>query len=162
MDPATDFRGGGFLALECLCDLHGKDPILFQKLMHKSEGQRSEWEYPFAVAGVNVTFNLTEMLQLRNPVNTPTTPHARGFVQLLEIDEDAFNQLFCIMFELLDKNWLDMKASYMEFPAVMKYPRFVNDPSPDCFVSRKTRKQIEEALAHQPRTLHELKTLLAL
>ena len=120
MDPATDFRGGGYLALECLLDLHRLDPILFHKLMNKSEGKRSTWEYPFAVAGVNITFNLTEMLQLRDAMHEPNSPCARGFVKLLESDDDAFANLFCFTFELLDKTWLDMKASYMEFPHVMK------------------------------------------
>ncbi len=34
------------------------EPELFAALRWKRAGQRSEWEYPFAVAGVNVTFML--------------------------------------------------------------------------------------------------------
>ena len=121
MDPATDFRGGGLLALESLLDLHHLRPVLFKKLMNKSDGVRAEWEYPFAVAGVNLTFTLTEMLQLRDPSQTRNTSHIRGFLRLLDVEENLFSHLFCIMFALLDKTWLDMKATYMEFPLVMKY-----------------------------------------
>ena len=34
------------------------EPELFATLRWKRAGHRSEWEYPFAVAGVNVTFML--------------------------------------------------------------------------------------------------------
>ena len=33
-------------------------PAVFRRLLDKSEGQRSEWEYPFGAAGVNLTFLL--------------------------------------------------------------------------------------------------------
>ena len=36
----------------------------FQDLLRKQEGDRAMWEYPFAVAGVNITFMLIQMLDL--------------------------------------------------------------------------------------------------
>lgn len=57
-DPGSDFRGGGFLALELLVYFAENDPREFQALMGKERGVRSEWEYPFAAAGVNLTFML--------------------------------------------------------------------------------------------------------
>ena len=57
-DPGTDFRGGGYLALQCHLYMAAREPELFAALRWKRAGQRSEWEYPFAVAGVNVTFML--------------------------------------------------------------------------------------------------------
>lgn len=33
-------------------------PVLFDALRHKRRGSRSAWEYPFAAAGVNLTFTL--------------------------------------------------------------------------------------------------------
>lgn len=38
----------------------------FQNLLHKQEGKRAEWEYPFAVAGINISFMLVEMLDLQS------------------------------------------------------------------------------------------------
>lgn len=32
----------------------------------------------------------------------------------------AFEEIYCIAFEALDAKWLEMRASYMDFPAVMK------------------------------------------
>lgn len=38
--------------------------ISFQSLLKKQVGKRAVWEYPFAVAGVNVTFMIMQMLDL--------------------------------------------------------------------------------------------------
>jgi hypothetical protein len=37
----------------------------FQELLRKQNGDRAIWEYPFAVAGVNITFMLIQMLDLQ-------------------------------------------------------------------------------------------------
>lgn len=37
----------------------------FQRLLHKQDGTRAEWEYPFAVAGINISFMLAQMLDLQ-------------------------------------------------------------------------------------------------
>ncbi|KAM0052440.1 putative ELMO domain-containing protein [Helianthus debilis subsp. tardiflorus] len=63
-DPSTDFRGGGFISLENLLYLARNFPKSFQDLLKKQEGERAMWEYPFAVAGVNITFMLIQMLDL--------------------------------------------------------------------------------------------------
>lgn len=47
----------------------------FQQLLRKQVGDRSVWEYPFAVAGVNITFMLIQMLDfepglLSSPFNS--------------------------------------------------------------------------------------------
>jgi len=35
-------------------------------LLHKQDGTRAEWEYPFAVAGINISFMLAQMLDLQS------------------------------------------------------------------------------------------------
>jgi hypothetical protein len=37
----------------------------FEELLCKQNGDRALWEYPFAVAGVNITFMLIQMLDLQ-------------------------------------------------------------------------------------------------
>lgn len=66
-DPATDFRGGGVMGLDNLLGLHQHFPQAFSALLNKSRGTRASIEYPFAVAGVNITFALMSMLGLRDP-----------------------------------------------------------------------------------------------
>ncbi|XP_074356905.1 uncharacterized protein LOC141696686 isoform X3 [Apium graveolens] len=112
-NPSTDFRHCGFFAVENLLFLARTYPASFLKLLFKTAGKRATWEYPFAVAGINITFMLIQMLDLYSE------------------DEDAFDDLYCIAFALMDVHWLAMEASYMEFNEVL----------------RRTRMQLEKELS---------------
>ncbi|KAI3918632.1 hypothetical protein MKX01_041952 [Papaver californicum] len=90
----------------------------YQDLLQKQEGNRAMWEYPFAVAGVNITFMLVQMLDLE--AVKPRTMTGIVFLKLLEENDDAFDILYCITFKLMDQQWLAMNASYMDFNTVMK------------------------------------------
>lgn len=118
--PTTDFRAGGFLSLSNLIWLGENKPETFDKLRHKKNGERSEFEYPFAVAGVNLTFSLVEMCELKE--EAPTTSTGICFAELIEAHGDeAFERLYALMFETLDDEWLRFGgATYMEFPLVLK------------------------------------------
>ncbi|XP_076892569.1 uncharacterized protein LOC143544333 isoform X2 [Bidens hawaiensis] len=120
-DPSTDFRGGGFISLENLLYFAKNFPKSFQDLLRKQEGERSMWEYPFAVAGVNITFMLIQMLDLE--AVKPRTLVGATFLKFLSDNGSAFNLLYCIAFALMDHLWLAMHASYMDFNAVMKLTR---------------------------------------
>ncbi|KAH9733467.1 ELMO domain-containing protein [Citrus sinensis] len=120
-DPSTDFRGGGFISLENLLYLARNFPKSFQDLLRKQEGDRSVWEYPFAVAGVNITFMLIQMLDLE--AVKPRTMVGATFLKFLSENESAFDLLYCITFKLMDHQWLAMRASYMDFNTVMKSTR---------------------------------------
>ncbi|XP_010258741.1 PREDICTED: ELMO domain-containing protein A-like isoform X1 [Nelumbo nucifera] len=120
-DPSTDFRGGGFISLENLLFFARNYPKSFQDLLRKQEGDRAMWEYPFAVAGVNITFMLIQMLDLQ--AVKPRTVLGAIFLKLLVENESAFDLLYCITFKLMDQQWLAMRASYMDFNTVMKSTR---------------------------------------
>nr|POF18806.1 elmo domain-containing protein a [Quercus suber] len=120
-DPSTDFRGGGFISLENLLFFAKNFPKSFQDLLRKQEGDRSVWEYPFAVAGVNITFMLIQMLDLESV--KPRTLVGANFLKFLAENESAFDLLYCITFKLMDQQWLNMRASYMDFNTVMKSTR---------------------------------------
>jgi ELMO domain-containing protein len=38
----------------------------FHRLLHKTDGKRAQREYPFAVAGVNISCMLVQMLDLQS------------------------------------------------------------------------------------------------
>ncbi|CAL9101656.1 uncharacterized protein LOC135584638 isoform X1 [Musa acuminata AAA Group] len=120
-DPSTDFRGGGFISLENLLFFAKNYPKSFQDLLQKREGVRAMWEYPFAVAGVNITFMLIQMLDLQ--AAKPTSMMASVFLKLLSENERAFDMLYCMSFKMMDQQWLAMRASYMDFNLVMKSTR---------------------------------------
>ncbi|KAG2324695.1 hypothetical protein Bca52824_007423 [Brassica carinata] len=121
-DPSTDFRGGGFISLENLLYFAKNFPNSFQDLLRKQVGDRSVWEYPFAVAGINITFMLIQMLGLEAGAITKCVYPILGLV-MFAVNESAFDLLYCIAFKLMDQQWLSMRASYMEFNTVMKSTR---------------------------------------
>ncbi|CAI0548383.1 unnamed protein product [Linum tenue] len=45
------------------------------------------------------------------------------FLKFLTENESAFDLLYCMTFKLMDQQWLTMRASYMDFNAVMKSTR---------------------------------------
>lgn len=120
-NPSTDFRGCGFLSLENLLFFAKTFPTAFRRLLLKQRGIRAQWEYPFAVAGINVSFMLTQMLELYSV--KPRCHHCVNFVKILGEDEEAFDVLYCIAFALMDAQWLAMHASYMEFNEVLQLTR---------------------------------------
>ncbi|KAL1563593.1 ELMO domain-containing protein C-like [Salvia divinorum] len=120
-DPSTDFRGGGFISLENLIFFAKTYPEAFQNLLHKRDGDRSEWEYPFAVAGINISFMLAQMLDLQS--GNPSKLAGQRFLQMLSHDDMAFDNLFCVAFKMLDVQWVAKRASYMEFNEVLKSTR---------------------------------------
>ncbi|KAG2706635.1 hypothetical protein I3760_05G112700 [Carya illinoinensis] len=120
-DPSTDFRGAGFISLENLLFFAKTFSASFQRLLKKQGGKRADWEYPFAVAGVNITFMIMQMLDL--DASKPRTFIRAVFLQMLSENEWAFDLLYCVAFVVMDKQWLDRNATYMEFNDVLKSTR---------------------------------------
>ncbi|RRT51180.1 hypothetical protein BHE74_00054808, partial [Ensete ventricosum] len=115
------FRGCGFVSLENLLFFARTHPVSFQRILFKQEGMRAIWEYPFAVAGINISFMLTQLLELNS--ERPKSLPAINFVKILSEDEEAFDILYCIAFQLMDAQWLAMDASYMQFKEVLEATR---------------------------------------
>ncbi|KAJ8439148.1 LOW QUALITY PROTEIN: hypothetical protein Cgig2_027074 [Carnegiea gigantea] len=152
-DPSTDFRGAGFISLENLLFFAKTFPTSFQHLVKKQGGKRATWEYPFAVAGVNITFMIIQMLDLDS--SKRRTFVRAVFLQMLAefiispsfvlfflflffllfklkltrnpntIPENqwAFDLLYCVAFVVMDKQWLEKNATYMEFNDVLRSTR---------------------------------------
>lgn len=58
-DPGTDFRGMGLLGLDQLEYLSRKSKFLARDLLKRSLDSR--YEYPFAITGINITYNLLNL-----------------------------------------------------------------------------------------------------
>ncbi|CAN6234150.1 unnamed protein product [Urochloa humidicola] len=119
VNPATDFRGCGFISLENLLFFARTYPQApFKRLMLKQQGMRAVWEYPFAVAGINISYMLIQLLELNSA--RPKSLPGINFIKVLTEHEDAFDVLYCIAFEMMDAQWLAMRASYMQFKEVLE------------------------------------------
>jgi len=68
VNPTTDFRGCGFISLENLLFFARTYPAPFKRLMLKQQGMRAVWEYPFAVAGINISYMLIQLLELNSGI----------------------------------------------------------------------------------------------
>ena len=44
------------------------------------------------------------------------------FLELLSEDEMAFDNLYCVAFQMMDAQWLAKRASYMEFNVKNVFP----------------------------------------
>ncbi|XP_006652067.1 ELMO domain-containing protein A-like isoform X3 [Oryza brachyantha] len=117
-NPSTDFRGCGLVGLENLYFFATTYPASYQRLLLKKQGMRATWEYPFAVAGVNVSYMLIQLLELN--AERPKSLPGINFIKVLSEHEDAFDVLYCIAFEMMDAQWLAMRASYMQFNQVLE------------------------------------------
>lgn len=55
-------------------------------------------------------------------------------------------QIYCMAFQVLEREWLAMRASYMDFPSVMK----------------RVQHSLERALSAQPASMRQLQQSLSL
>jgi hypothetical protein len=112
-NPCGDFRGGGQLALQNLA--YFAKNFTPQANTFKAHGQ-----YPFSLAGLNITRMLLDLLCFTSHNNTfePTKLASTPFWKLAD-DPEAFNKLYCMAFMLLDLNWTETHASAMDFNRVL-------------------------------------------
>jgi hypothetical protein len=55
----------------------------------------------------------------------PTSLASVRFLELLGEDEMAFDNLFCVAFQMMDVQWLAKRASYMEFNVKITKPAII-------------------------------------
>jgi hypothetical protein len=134
VDPSTDFRGAGVFSLRNLLYLSSSYPQLFGKLVRA--------EYPFAVAGINVTMLLMTQLGLTAVGQTclatvqNTSANAFSFclartkfVKIIASGgaggvrdaEIVFCEVYCVALALLHDRWLQSNRNLMEFNSHLKW-----------------------------------------
>ena len=102
-------------------------------------------------AGINITFRLEQLLNLRDKRGAVTRQPAAtvptcAFAALLADTSSAFEELYVAAFEVLDRRWLDAQASYMQFPAVLDG----------------TISDVQRVLHERPRTIQAMRAALTL
>lgn len=118
-DPVSDLRATGLLGLQNLVYFAEQHPGLFLSLA-RNQQQSSEMEYPFATAGINITYLMIQLLGLRNPrVWYPTV----DAYPLFFYKKNAWEELYTIIFRLFDQKWNQMLVGYMGFQKVIDSTR---------------------------------------
>jgi len=114
-DPATDFRGMGMLGLDNLLYIADNHPVIFRRIV-KEQSSRDENDYPVAVTGISITQLLFTLFK----VGAERAKPADQVVYPILFDHDhALEEMYCIIFQLLDRTWDEMNAAYMDFPRVL-------------------------------------------
>jgi hypothetical protein len=128
-NPLTDFRASGFFGLKNILYFAEKYPTKLQILIDFQE-IRSGQSYPFAIASFNVTMMICELLGWgwkRPGVSTAKNPAVYSkLISMLfsdnysvELAENMFSELYCLALVVTDREWIESKASIMEFPVVI-------------------------------------------
>jgi hypothetical protein len=136
-DPQTDFRGGGVLSLENLV-FFARQGETAERIMREQCADVTRGGFPFAVAGINLTWFLLDLLQRRRlddlflfPATTPPPAHVneRSFLLAGEeiADDDTtrslalerFSTVYSALFRLFARRWREARPrDAMAFPAV--------------------------------------------
>lgn len=118
-DPATDFRGMGLMGLKNLLYFAVVHKERFRRILAASAA-RGARDYPVAVAGISISQMLWEMLHLSDDASAYSAPDSTPPVFTVLFDgTHAFEELYCIVFAILDRTWDELNASYMDFPVVL-------------------------------------------
>jgi hypothetical protein len=122
-NPATDFRGGGLLSLSNLHYLVQTEPRIFKRLCRSQDGSPEHY-LPFAITGINITFMLMQLLQIRTHRHIKLSPDEVdvyvGFCGLLETEQYAFEEIYKACFQYLEELWTDNHAKWMDFQEMMQ------------------------------------------
>lgn len=128
-DPASDFRGGGVFSLQNL--------LYFAETYPTSFGEFATCEYPFAIAGINVTMMLLNLMRLTHGKATclATTQRNENFssqcsrVNLsrllahegddLRSMEAVFGEVYATCIYLMHEGWLASKRNLLEFNSIL-------------------------------------------
>jgi hypothetical protein len=127
--PLSDFRASGYFGLKNILYFAEKYPTKLQILVDFNE-IRSGQSYPFAIASFNVTMMICELLgwgwkrpgvsTAKNPaVYSKLTTMLFSDTYSLELAENIFSELYCLALVETDREWIESKAGYMDFPVVI-------------------------------------------
>lgn len=131
-----------------------EQPETFAGLLHKRHGKRSDWEYPFAIAGVNITYMLIDALGIlpvalgrsKNAQLVPCAP----FFRILQHERKAFTALYALAFARLDREWVHAGASYMQFNEIMARTRAAVEKALNAKPEPKSMTEVQRRLHGPP------------
>jgi hypothetical protein len=119
-DPVSDIRGGGELAVRNLIYVMQVYPSLYKDVYSRLQNVELELFYPFAVAGINATIMLASIFDVVRPFGGAGQFAAKRLPFWQLIKRESFNELFCVVLELVEHEYANCHATYMEFNAVLK------------------------------------------
>jgi hypothetical protein len=117
-DPVSDIRGGGELALRNLLYVMQTNPSLYHEVHSRLKNEDIDHFYPFAVAGINITIMLASVFEIVRPFGGAGD---FGSTRLQYWNHlESFDELYCIVLELVEQEYVHTHATYMQFNSVLE------------------------------------------
>ncbi|KAF2077957.1 hypothetical protein CYY_000757 [Polysphondylium violaceum] len=118
-DPTTDFRGMGIFGLDNLVHMAEHHNDKFKKIVN-GQIDRKEREYPTCTAGINITQMLYDIFKIQEDINVNINASSDyTLFPILFSHNKAFEEVYCITFQILDGTWDDMNGSYMDWSKII-------------------------------------------
>lgn len=111
-DPASDFRGGGVLALDQLIFIAETRTNVARRMIGEPKDEMSR--YPWACVGINLTM---EAIRIVESGVIGVELYGKGIEEGMEV----FNKLYADMFEVLHSRWVEASPeNVLAFPKVFR------------------------------------------
>ncbi|XP_044277224.1 engulfment and cell motility protein 2 isoform X3 [Varanus komodoensis] len=142
LSPASDFTQTppGILALDNMLYLAKCHQDTYVRLVLENSSREDKHECPFGRSAIELTKMLCEILQVGELPNEGRNDYHPMFFT----HDRAFEELFTICIQLLNKTWKEMRATAEDFNKVMQV----------------VREQITRALPSRPSSLDQFKSKL--
>uniref|UniRef100_A0A7M4FVZ4 Engulfment and cell motility 2 n=1 Tax=Crocodylus porosus TaxID=8502 RepID=A0A7M4FVZ4_CROPO len=142
INPATDFTQTppGMLALDNMLYLAKFHQDTYIRIVLENSSREDKHECPFGRSAIELTKMLCEILQVGELPNEGRNDYHPMFFT----HDRAFEELFAICIQLLNKTWKEMRATAEDFNKVMQV----------------VREQITRALPSKPNSLDQFKSKL--
>lgn len=113
-DPASDFRGGGILALDQLINFATKRTAVARRMLNEPATEMSR--YPWACVGINLTRQVLRVVDSR-----VIDKSLYGLDGDLDKGLEIVHDVYADMFEVLHHHWvLENPENVLAFPNVLK------------------------------------------
>ena len=123
-DPISDIRGGGLLAVDQLLYFVTQFPTIAMPIAMEQLRRREKLginaAFPFATAGVNVTYMLVDAMGVSG---TRWTAGAGSLFWSVLREPDGMNELYCLAFEMLNDIFVQQGGTYLTFSTVLDCTR---------------------------------------
>eukprot|EP00058_Branchiostoma_floridae_P020192 XP_002605682.1 hypothetical protein BRAFLDRAFT_121828 [Branchiostoma floridae] len=132
--PILDFEETppGLLALDCMLYFAENHTESYNKLVFENSCRDDQYVCPFARCAIALTLLLCKILQ----VGEPPSETGQDYHPMFFATPNAFEEVFCVCIQSLNKTWREMRAIHEDFDKVMDV----------------CREQIGMALSHRPRS----------
>uniref|UniRef100_S4RA56 Engulfment and cell motility 1 n=1 Tax=Petromyzon marinus TaxID=7757 RepID=S4RA56_PETMA len=121
VNPALDFTATppGILALDCMLYFAKQHQDSYIRLVLENSCREDRHECPFGRSSIELTRIMCEIMRIREPPSET----GQDYYPMYFTHDNAFQELFCVCVQLLNKTWKEMRATFEDFDKVLQVVR---------------------------------------